>query len=270
MKIDFSKKRKSIIDKMMEHSKIDISEAITSIFSGQKESIRFFETLPFSKELIEAFEMMSLRLDKHFNNQSEGIKIIGLKSFMSDFYKTLIISIDKKLKTSPDIGMEDVKNAFRKRENKTELKKALSVFNCKTKNNYFEFSKNGLIELYAQREYLNLKKSLQQIREKVKEQKPKTTSLKNGSKSIKIYREIINRILLSRLAKDKDYYYDANAFHIREIADEIGGDDSGLTETAEVYKRLENRFYKWTRTNPDRYRELIVDELNKIQTNQPF
>jgi len=260
VKIDFSKKKKSIIDKIIDNSKFDISEAITSIISGQKDSIIFFETLPFSKELIKAFEIMSLRLGKHFNIQSETIKFINLKTFMVDFYNTLIISIDKKLKITQDIGYVDIQNALRKSENKSEIKKALSVFNCKAKNNYFEFSKNGLIELYAQSAYLNLRKFFQQFRERAEEQKPKTSSLKEESESIKIYKEIIKRTLKGRLDNKKysEGREDITIAHIIDVA----------VENGEEYKGLESRFYKWAQRNGERFELLVLEELFKIQSNQ--
>jgi len=166
------------------------------IFDRDKEQIKYFESLPFGKELSKAFETMILRIGKHFP-EVQRTKTIWLNSFMFNFYKTLIICIDKKLKQSKNIGVRELKNAVNKTGNTTELKKALGVFNCKTQNNLYEFSKNGVIELYTGYEYLNLKKTFQ-LRRKESELKNfkidnVRNQLKTGDPNYELYREIVTK-----------------------------------------------------------------------------
>jgi hypothetical protein len=259
--LDKSRKKKSIIDEVIVLSKLELEKLESQQILSEKKEIKFFETLPFGKELKQAFEIMSLRKGKEFSNANEWYKTSMLKSFMFHFYKTLFISIDKNLKQSNDIGFRDLKNAFYIPENIVELKKALNIFNVKNKSQYYEFSKNGLIELYTQTESLNLKNFLKLSSKDAEAQKPKTTSLKPDSKSIKTYREIIRRTLLAKLSgiKYSEAREDITVVHIMDVADEIG----------EEYKRLENRYYKWAQRHPDRIRILAENELNKILQNQP-
>ncbi|MCH7972544.1 MAG: hypothetical protein IH949_01400 [Bacteroidetes bacterium] len=257
MIIDLSKKSRSIIDEVIfTYGNHDFKTTFAPLLGIGKE-IEFFETLPFGKELKKAFEKMSLR----FNTKEKKVfDIVMLEGFMHNFYKTLLISIDKKAKTSNDFGFNDVKKAVYKKQNQIELKKALNIFNCKIQNSYFEFSKSGFIELYTQYEYRYLKKFLELKSEKAKNDKPKTTSLKDESKSIKIYREIIKRTLHAKLdnVKHSEGREDITSAHIIDVANEIG----------EEYMRLENRYYKWAQNNQERFELLVLEELIKIQSNQ--
>jgi len=256
-----SRKKKSIIDEVIALSKLDLEKLQSNKILSEKKAIKFFETLPLGKELKQAFQIMSSGKGKGFANANEWYKTSVLKGFMFYFYMPLFISIDKNLKQSNDIGFRDLKNAFYMPENIVALKKALDIFKVKNKSQYYKFSKNGLIELYTQTESLNLSKFLELSSKDAEAQKPKTTSLKPDSKSIKAFREIIRRTLLAKLSgiKYSEAREDITVVHIMDVADEIG----------EEYKRLENRYYKWAQRHPDRIRILAENELNKILQNQP-
>jgi|GEM_PF-4279573 len=253
-------KKKSVFDEVIALSKMNLEKQLENMILMDKELIKYFELFPYGKELKQSFELLTLRIGEHFTNANEWYKTSVLKRFMTHFYETLLISIDKELKLSNDFSFRDVKNAFYKTENLIELKKALSIFNCKTQSQYYEFSKNGVIELYTQLEYLRLSNFLKLRYKDAEAQKPKTTSLKNESESIKIYREIISRTLKGKLAGIKFSVgrEDMTLPHIFDIAEEKKQD----------YEQLKNRYYTWTQRNPVRYRKLIEAELKIILSNK--
>lgn len=252
-----SNKKKSVFDEAIKNSKIDLTKFQKDLFQSMNDSIRFFENLPFGKELKKSFGKMSLRFP---TNDKPTFDLVYLQSFMQNFYKTLLISIDKKAKQSKDFGFNDVKTAIYNKENQKELKKALNIFNCKYQNHYLEFSKNGFIELYTQQEYLRLKKVLKLKEIEIEKQKPKTTSLKNDSESIKIYREIISRALRGKIIGKtfSEGREDITEAHIIDVADEIKEDS----------EKLKNRFYKWIGRNQDRFNIILYEEIEKVKSNQ--
>ena len=213
--IELSKKKQSkhnrLLDEYIELLKYGIEnpEGLPRNIFNEKREIEFLKTLPYGKELDKTFELLTLRIGEQFLNNNEHYKNLVHRDFLFDFYKTLLIGIDKELKLSQDFGFINIKNAFYKSENHKELKKALNNFNCKYQNHYYEFSKNGVIELYAQWEYLRLKNFLK-LKEKETELKNfqlnnLRNQLKEGNPNYKLYKEITTKQIVNALNGKKGY-----------------------------------------------------------------
>ena len=217
----------------------------------------YLESLPFGKELKQSFIKMTLRIGEQFTNANEIYRTVVLRDFMFTFYKTLLISIDKRLKESKEIGFHDVKAAIYKTENQLELNKVLKIFNSKYQNNYFEFSENGLIENHTQSEFLKLKNFI--------EWKGKETELKDFK-----FNNVRNR--LEKVDPNYKLYWEI----IREqICNTLNGKNVSLTKIIEPIQKkytvdLYKTFDKWKRENLDngRYENLINEVISDIKENQ--